>query len=231
VLNVACSLGRPDQHQRRLREVTECCSRLGFELRVVTDPQITDLVGEAAESRLAAMTAAMCDELDADVICSPSPHDGHHGHEAVGRAAVRAAGLARRSPRLLFWQLWSDLPVPTLMAPLGKDRLETIVAALSAHAGELERNDYRRLVEHRARMNGVLGPERVFGFGSPSDGTEMAELTCLCGRDADGNWRLAQPARLDSDLMSIPLSGPPIAWWLEARSVRAGLREQSNQND
>ena len=39
---------------------------------------------------------------------------------------------------------------------------------LEAYEGELERNDYRRLLAGRATTNAVLGSERVFGFGSPA---------------------------------------------------------------
>ena len=34
VINLACSLGRPDQQERRRREVEEACERAGFSPRI-----------------------------------------------------------------------------------------------------------------------------------------------------------------------------------------------------
>ena len=47
---------------------------------------------------------------------SPSPHDGHHEHQRVGRAARDAVHARREAtpPRLWLWGLWADLPWPTL---------------------------------------------------------------------------------------------------------------------
>ena len=39
VINLACSLGRPEQQERRRAEVTEACRRAGFEL-IVHDPPL-----------------------------------------------------------------------------------------------------------------------------------------------------------------------------------------------
>ena len=55
VINLACSLGRPDQHERRRREVEEACDRLGLEL-IVHDPP---LAISANDDLFAARTAGV----------------------------------------------------------------------------------------------------------------------------------------------------------------------------
>jgi hypothetical protein len=62
------------------------------------------------------------------------------------------------------------------------------LAALDAYAGELERNDYRAVLEGRSRADARLGSERVFGFGATGQpDAERAELL-------EGPHELQQPA-------------------------------------
>ena len=92
VVNVACGLGRPAQHQRRRGEVEEACRRAGFDL-LVCDPPLPLSAGDdlaAAEDTLVELLAQLLPELAPALVCAPSPHDGHHAHELVGRAARRA---------------------------------------------------------------------------------------------------------------------------------------------
>ena len=78
----------------------------------------------------------------------------------VGRATLDALSPREDgAPAWWMWGLWADLPVPTLIAYFRLEHLRQILHALDAHAGELERNDYRRLVEGRAHANAVLGPD------------------------------------------------------------------------
>ena len=103
IVNLACGLGRPAQHQRRRAEVEEACRRAGFEL-LPCEPPLALSAGDdlaAAEETLVTLLGAVLPALDPAILCSPSPHDGHHAHELVGRAARRALeahpGRRRRS--------------------------------------------------------------------------------------------------------------------------------------
>jgi LmbE family N-acetylglucosaminyl deacetylase len=159
-------------------------------------------------------------ELDVALVVGPHPHDGHHGHELVGRAirrALEAAGAG--APPWWAWSLWAELPFPTLVVPFGADRLHELLAALRAHAGELERNDYARLVAARATANAVLGAERAFGFGAPGLEAPHAELVSELIR-VDGRWHLCDPRVLGNDPFAGEPAGAPIDWWLDQPSVR-----------
>ena len=98
VVNLACGLGRPAQHQRRRAEVEEACRRAGFEL-LPCEPPLPLSAGDdlaAAEETLVKLLGAVLPALDPALVCAPSPHDGHHAHEVVGRAArPRARGPPR----------------------------------------------------------------------------------------------------------------------------------------
>jgi hypothetical protein len=71
----------------------------------------------------------------------------------------------------------------------------------------------------------VLGPERLFGFGSPGAEHRYAELlTHVVRAPADG-WRLASPHELDPAAPLADDGGPDVSWWLHGRSVRGSLEQ------
>ena len=201
VVNLACSLGRPADHQRRRDELLEATRRVGFET-VIMDPPAALSSGDDlahAECVVADTVEALAAEVDANLIVSPHPHDGHHGHEAVGRGVRRA--LSSDSMRGLtwwMWGLWAELPTPTLYVPFGEETLATVAHGLDAHAGENARNDYRRLLAARATAATVLGSDRVFGFGAAqADPAPYADL--LTERVYNGAlWRSGSPRKLDT---------------------------------
>ena len=193
VINLACSLGRLEPERRRL-ELETACKRAEFEL-IVHPPPLHISSGDdlaAAQRALAATVGRLILERRVDVVVSPSPHDGHHGHEMVGRAARDAVSAAPPlGPRLWMWGLWADLPHPTLYVGFDDERMARAIHVLEAHEGELERNDYRRVVRGRAEANRVLGSERVFGWGAraarsptPSSSRRWSGATASGGRAA-----------------------------------------------
>ncbi|HEY6398546.1 MAG TPA: PIG-L family deacetylase, partial [Solirubrobacteraceae bacterium] len=142
VVNLACSLGRPDDRARRCRELGEACRLAGFELLI---PDGIPPIGPGddvarAQTVLSAVIGDALDALQADLIVGPSPHDGHHGHEVVGRAICDAVETRGGPIHVMFWGLWADLPLPNVLVPFGTVRLAEIQHALGAHAGELARN-------------------------------------------------------------------------------------------
>lgn len=224
VLNVACGLGRPADAARRRVELERACRRAGFELQVLAGaPALGTGDGAATEARLAERLGERIAATAPALVVGPSPHDGHHGHELVGRATAAALQTLARPARWMMWGLWAEPTLPNLLVSVSEARLDAIAAALSAHAGELARNDYARLVRARAHANAVLGVERVLGFGTASAGDDGAELLTDAVYDAEHGWRWLAPRRLDP---ARPLDGEPVApldWWLRAPSARATL--------
>jgi hypothetical protein len=178
----------------------------------------------AAQQEVAAVIAGKLADLRPEVVVGPSPHDGHHGHELVGRSIRDAVEERGKPSHAMFWGVWADLPLPNVLVAFGTARLAEIKRALGAHAGELARNRLDRLLEGRAMANAVLGPERVFGFGAHGIDETYAELlTHVSWRPSDG-WRLTAPRMLEPSQLLAFDDGPDIAWWLHAPSVRGSLR-------
>ena len=230
VVNLACGLGRPEQHARRRAELQEACRRARFEL-LPCEPPLALAAGDdlaAAEEALVALLSEVLPGLAPSVVCAPSPHDGHHAHELVGRAARRALEAhAGPVPPLWLWGLWADLPFPTLIVPFDRRRLAEIEEALAAHASELARLPLDRLIEARAVLGAGVAEERVHGSGVAADQTlELAELLCEVVL-SPGGWQLGEPRRLASGAPFAPPSARPIGWWLTAESAHARLRRES----
>lgn len=225
VVNLACSLGRPEEAGRRSEELAEACRRAGF-----TDERMSPPLGDrlgphdvtgAVEQASDALREAIGRHRPLLVV-SPSPHDRHRGHEVVGRAVMSALGAGNDdTPAAVWWMwgLWADLPMPTTITPFTEQRLTEILHALEAHQGELARNDYRRLVRGRAEMNASLGPERVFGFGAPAR-SGYAELVTEVTRIGE-SWRLG-PRRWFEAGDRVPgpgAAGRDVSGWLEGPSI------------
>ena len=173
VINLACSLGRPEQQERRRAEVTEACRRADFEL-VVHDPPLALSSGDdpfAARKLLGATVERLIADERVDLLISPDRDDAHHAHKTVAEVG-RTAGVPWWT-----WGLWRDLARPTIFSPFGESRLAELQHVLAAHRGEVDRNDYHDLLRARAICSRVLGAERVFGFGSERRAEEpYAEL-------------------------------------------------------
>jgi LmbE family N-acetylglucosaminyl deacetylase len=226
VVNLACGLGRPEQHRRREAEVREACDRAGFELLLTPRPAATstgdDLLA-AGEELLGVAIDAIAD-LAPRIVVSPSPHDRHHAHELLGRAVRDALReRAEQAPAWWMWGLWASLPQPTLGTAFDRARLEEALEALGAHRGELERNDFRRLVEARATVGALTGPELLFGFGAaPDAGAPFAELLTEVVA-VEGRLMLGRPRWLDP---ASPLGEPTnirADSWLDAPSAAERL--------
>lgn len=203
VVNLACGLGRPADAERRRAELAEACRRAGFELVIPEDllPIGRDDDLEQAQVRLATAIALAIRSRGSRLVVGPSPHDGHPGHEVVGRAivqAVESCAVPADDPlHVMFWGLWRDLPTANLLVPLAAERLAELQKVLAAHAGELARNRYDRLLEARAAANAVTGPERVFGYGSPGIDEEYAELLMHVTWTREAGWQTAPPRVFD----------------------------------
>lgn len=230
IVNFAASLGAPGSADRRRAEVEEACRRAGFELIVAREPfgrisGTPSVERDAYEQRLAEELAGVLDGGSFELVVSPSPHDRHPGHELVARAVRLVLGRDRgRGPaRWWLWRLWGELPLPTTVVSFGKGRMAEIIQALEAHGGELERNDYRALVEGRAREIRVLAPELVFGFGSGALDQPYAEVSTEVVLEND-RWLLGRPGRLEASVPLAPPSEIDVSWWVNALSVSQRLQ-------
>ncbi len=221
VVSVISSLGFEEQRGRRRAEAEEASKRAGY-VPVFFDPPLNiDLEGDLTEAvrRVATELPSIVEEHGASIVVSPSPHDVHHGHEAVGRGVQRAMAVLPSTVRWWMWGVWGDLPAPNLFHAFGDRVMERAAHILDAYAGELERNDYQRLLAGRAAATAVLGSERVFGFGAPAASALPYAEVLTEVRLIDGRFMASRPHTLDEG--PFPDSGFSIdlTAWLDSPSV------------
>jgi LmbE family N-acetylglucosaminyl deacetylase len=185
IVNVACSLGRTEQRERRVRELREACRRARFELR-----------------ENGAHASEVLEELRPDLVVAPSPHDPHPFHGEVARSTLEAVAAAGAPRTVWLWTLWGEPLLPTLAVELTDARLAEIQHALEAHEGELARTDFRRLLRARAEVWGVVGGERLHGYGAPALPFERAELVTEIALQ-DGRWHLCEPRVVREGAISV----------------------------
>ena len=159
-------------------------------------------------------------EHDARIVVSPSPHDVHHGHEVVGRGVRRAVESLPPTLRWWMWGVWGDLPAPNVYLGFGEVELDRMLHILEAYAGELARNDFRRLLAGRAMANAVLGSERVFGFGSPAFSPLPYAEVLTEVRHLDGRFMASEPHDLDEGPFVDAQFDVDLTPWLRAPSAR-----------
>lgn len=224
VINLACSLGRAQDHERRRDELSRAAVVADFET-LVLDPPATIGSKEDRRRGSAAVTHTVTELLDSehvDVVVSPHVHDGHHGHEAVARG-VREALRLRPGIVWWMWGLWNGLPLPTLYTPYGDDTMSIVARAVAEYRGENERNGYDRMMAGRAITYRCLGSERVFGFGSPTVSTEpYADLLTEARFHSDElGWHFAEPRLLDPGRPFLHIWQPEdMSWWINSESIR-----------
>ncbi len=193
------SLGFAAQRERRRAEAEEATRRAGFVPVFVEPPLDLDLDGDLdlATRRVAEELPALVEQHGASIVVSPSPHDVHHGHEAVGRGVQHALAVLPPTLRWWMWGVWGDLPAPNVFYGFDQNVLDRALHILEAYTGELERNDYRSFLTGRAAATAVMGSERVFGFGSPAASTLPYAEVVTEVRHMHGRFMASEPHHLD----------------------------------
>ena len=221
IVSVIASLGFPRQWERRRAEAEEASRRAGF-VPVFLDPPLNISVDadlDLAIGRVRSELPSIARRFDASIVVSPSPHDVHHGHETVGRGVQGAMLDLGSSVRWWMWGVWGDLPAPNVFFPFDEADLSRQLHILEAYQGELDRNDYRRLLAGRAMANAVLGSERVFGFGAPAASSlPYAEVLTEVRREGE-RWMGSAPYQLDGDPLRHNALDVDLTAWVESPSA------------
>jgi LmbE family N-acetylglucosaminyl deacetylase len=221
IVSVIASLGFPAQWTRRRAEAEEASRRAGFVPAFLDPPlniSVDDDLGLALD-RVRSELPAIARQFDASIVVSPSPHDVHHGHETVGRGVQAAMLELAPSVRWWMWGVWGDLPAPNIFFPFDEASISRQLHILEAYQGELDRNDFRRLLTGRAMANAVLGAERVFGFGAPAASPLPYAEVLTEVRRIDDRWMGAAPHQLDGDPLRHQAFELDLTAWVESPSA------------
>jgi len=171
VVNVAVTLGRPEQVDRRRTELEGACAYLGIELRVPLETGLrAHIKSNDSDAWQVAMEAvrAIVAEIRPQVVITHHEDDGHPDHCATFRLTRDAmGGIENFGCLFITGEYWRDMSTPNLQLEVSPEHLVHLLNALSFHRGELERNRYDIFWPSLMHLNGRYS-EVVMGFGSPA---------------------------------------------------------------
>ena len=183
--NVAVTLGSKKVRQpERLAELDAACNYLGFEL-VQTIPGGLERVNpETRQSapdvwaQSVAVIAKILTERAPAAIFFPHAADWNSTH--IGTHLLVMDALAKMpdefSTGLVETEYWGQMTAPNLMVELGEAEVADLVAEVSFHAGEVQRNPFHLLLPAWMQDNVRRGSELVGGQGQAAPNYSFATL-------------------------------------------------------
>jgi LmbE family N-acetylglucosaminyl deacetylase len=174
VFNVAVTQGsRKDRQEGRLAELKDACNHLGIGLlttvpggleRINPKTRTQDPTHWAASVRV---IANIIQEHRPRVILFPHDRDWNSSH--IGTHYLVLDALATLPPEYechcIETEFWGAIYDPNLMVEISKEDLGDMLAALSFHVGEVQRNPYHLSVPAWMMDNVRRGSEVVGGQG------------------------------------------------------------------
>ena len=196
VVNVAVTQGSNKARQAaRWEELRDACDYLDFEL-VETTPGGLEQVNAASRSADPAAWQASVAVI-ARILASHQPEVVFFPHEAdwnsshIGTHYLVADALAQQAPgftcTVAETEFWGAMATPNLTVEFSPQDLGDMMAALSFHVGEVQRNPYHLLVPAWMQDNVRRGGELVGGQGGAAPDFTFATLYRL-RRWADGGF-------------------------------------------
>jgi LmbE family N-acetylglucosaminyl deacetylase len=206
VINVAVTQGsRKDRQAARWQELAAACDYLGFGL-LATAPQ--GLEGVNVKSRAAdpaawsvkvAAIAAILREQQPRVILVPHEADWNSTHIGTHHLVMDALRtLPAFTCQVVETEFWGAMATPNLMVEIGSRDLADLMAALSFHVGEVQRNPYHLRLPAWMQDNVRRGGEVVGGQGGAVPDFQFATLYRLRRWDGQQLQPLFEGGRLVS---------------------------------
>jgi LmbE family N-acetylglucosaminyl deacetylase len=169
--NIAVTIGRPGQSERRLGELHGACKHLGIDLIIPAEHGFRELIKANTAEGWDTAVNALADvlrKLHPKVVITHHEDDAHHDHIATNRLTVAAMEQIRDLDCLfVVGEYWKDMTRPNLQLEIGADNFVFLLEALSFHKGELARNRYDTFWLPHAHVNARYG-EVITGWGAPA---------------------------------------------------------------
>jgi N-acetylglucosamine malate deacetylase 1 len=217
IVNVAVTQGSNKARQAgRWAELSAACDYLGFEL-VETVPGGLERISITTRQNDQARWQAAIDVI-ARILRERRPHVVFFPHEAdwnsthIGTHYLLADALGRQNQEftctVIETEFWGAMATPNLMVESSPGDLGEMMAALSFHVGEVQRNPYHLLVPAWMQDNVRRGGELVGGQGGAAPDFSFATLYRL------RRWERGRFAPAFAGGKNIPASENAADWLL-----------------
>ena len=184
VVNVAVTQGsRKDRQAARWTELQNACAHLGFDL-VATGPHGLEGVNRATRETEPGCWAAMVETIAAILRAQRPraillPHEADWNSTHIGTHLLVADALQQcpdLACRVVETEFWGAMATPNLMVELAARELADLMAALSFHVGEVQRNPYHLSLPAWMQDNVRRGGEVIGGQGGAPPAFAFATL-------------------------------------------------------
>jgi len=183
VVNVAVTLGsRVDRQTERWRELKNCCDYIGFGLVGTGERGLEGIspVAREKDPRRWALSveviAKLLTEHQPSIVFFPHDDDWNKTHIGVHQLLVEALGASGLAYLTVETEFWGAMDTPNLMVESSAADVADLVAALSLHLGEVERNAYHLRLPAWMIDNVRRGAELVGGQGGTAPQFAFATL-------------------------------------------------------
>jgi LmbE family N-acetylglucosaminyl deacetylase len=184
VFNVAVTLGSdPDRQAERWTELTHACAFLGFGLLATCPRGLTGINPATRANQPAAWAASvqiianLLAEHQPTLLFTPHAADWNRTHLGTHHLVLDALPrLDGYRPVVIETEFWGAMPNPNLLVEITPHDLADLVAALSFHAGEVQRNPYHLRLPAWMQDNVRRGGEVVGGQGTRAPAMSFATL-------------------------------------------------------
>lgn len=185
VIDVAVTQGsRKDRQAERLQELRNACGYLGFGVLSVGDHGLEKINPQTRQRDKARWTeavravAGILDRHQPRIVFMPHAGDWNTTH--IGTHLLVNDALKILPPAFCCWvcetEFWAPMDTPNLMVESSVADLADLVAALSFHVGEIQRNPYHLRLPAWMQDNVRRGGELVGGQGSQPPAFVFATL-------------------------------------------------------
>jgi N-acetylglucosamine malate deacetylase 1 len=185
IIDVAVTQGsRPDRQAPRLAELRGACSYLGFEVTTTTpggllriNPRTRNDDRSHWQTCVEIVRALLRRDRPQILFC---PHAGDWNSTHIGTHLLVRDALTGLTPTfdglVLETEYWAAMAAPNLMVESSVEDVADLVAAVSFHAGEVQRNPYHLHLPAWLQDNVRRGGELVGGQGGAAPDFTFATL-------------------------------------------------------
>jgi LmbE family N-acetylglucosaminyl deacetylase len=174
IVNVAVTQGSNKERQEpRLKELKNACGWLGFDLEQTAPGGLEKITVQTRKTEPAHWAKAV-DVIAASLTYHQPriiffPHELDWNGTHIGTHFLVMDALARQAPSfstlVLETEFWGQMHSPNLMVELAAEDVADLLASLSFHVGEVQRNPYHLRMPAWLQDNVRRGAELVGGQG------------------------------------------------------------------
>jgi LmbE family N-acetylglucosaminyl deacetylase len=171
IINVPVTLGSNIERQNeRTKELKNACRYLGFEVEFATENGFEEITPESRQENpknwnfAVEKTAELIEKFQPKILFFPHQYDRHPTHCGTNLLVLDA--LKKMSENFSCFavenEFWQAMETPNCLVELDEEIVSDLIAALSFHVGEVERNPYHLtfpswLIDNVRRGSEIVG--------------------------------------------------------------------------